>query len=85
MKSEQIRKRNFAIELDQILQENIDCCIDDDGNELPCDYTEETVYNWIMEKEEYHLLTTNYVKEMIHLFMTDFRARMTYLRDNKLI
>lgn len=84
MNKEQIRKKNFAIKLDQLIQENIDCCIDDNGNRLPCVYTEEHVYNWIMKNEEYHLLTTSYVKEMIHLFMTDFKARFEYLRKNNL-
>lgn len=82
---EEKRKRRFLVKLDQLIQENIDCCIDELGNPLPCEYTEETVYNWIMEDDEYHLLTSEYVKEMIHLFMTDFKARMTLLRDNKLL
>lgn len=79
------RKRRFLVELDQIIQENIDIYIDDDGNPIPCPHTEETVYKWIMENEEYHLLTSKYVKDMLHLFMTDFRTRMSILRDNKLI
>lgn len=79
------RERKFAVELDQILQENVDCYVDEVGNPLPCSVTEEDVYRWIMEDDEYHLLTSGHVKNMIHMFMTDFRARMSYLRDNMLL
>lgn len=81
MKLEQDRIERFLVELDQIIQENIDTYIDEMGNPIPCPHTETTVYNWIMEKEEYHLLTSSYVKETIHLFMTDFRTRMDLLHE----
>jgi hypothetical protein len=82
---EQKRKRKFLVELDQIIQENVDSYIDEEGQPIPCPNTEETVYNWIMEEQEYHLLASEYVKEMIHLFMTDFKTRMSILRDSKLL
>jgi hypothetical protein len=82
---EEKRKRDFAVSLDQLLQENIDCYIDEMGEPIPCPYNEGTVYNWLMEQKDYHLLTTTYVKNMIHLFMTDFKARMEYMHKNNLL
>jgi hypothetical protein len=81
---EEKRKMRFVAGLDQMIQENIDCYIDELGNPIICPYTEETVYNWIMKNEEYRLLTSKYVKEMIHLFMTDFKARMKLLHEKRL-
>jgi hypothetical protein len=60
MKIEEKRRRNFAIKLDQILQENVDCYIDELGDPIPCPHNKNTVYNWIMEKDDYHFLTTEY-------------------------
>ncbi len=85
MKVEEKRKRDFVVNLDQLLQENIDCYIDEMGDPIPCPYNEDTVYNWLMEQKDYHLLTTEYVKNMIHLFMTDIKARMGYLHRNNLL
>lgn len=77
---EEKRFRKFIEALDQILQENVDCMVDDHGDTIPHDVTEDTVYGWIMEDDEYHLLGKDRVKRTIHLFMTDFPTRMAILR-----
>lgn len=79
------RKQKFLVDLDEILQDNVDCYIDDNGDSIPCPYTEDTVYDWIMENKEYHLLTSEYVKGMINIFMTDFKSRMIILREGGLL
>lgn len=78
-KTEEIRYQKFLYDLDQILQDNVDCMIDEDGNPIPHNITEDTVYGWIMQTDEYHLLGQKRVKEMIHLFMTDNKARFAFL------
>ena len=82
---EQIRLRNFLKDLDEVLMDNVDCMIDEEGNPIEHNITEETVYNWMMETEEYHFLGTERVKSIIHSFMTDFRFRMEVLRAYKLV
>lgn len=77
---EEKRLRKFIEDLDQILQDNVDCMVDDHGNPISHDVTEDTVYGWIMDNDEYHLLGKDWVKRTIHLFMTDFQTRMAILR-----
>lgn len=77
---EEKRFRKFIEALDQILQDNVDCMVDDHGNPISHDVTEDTVYGWIMDNDEYHLLGKDRVKRTIHLFMTDFPTRMAILR-----
>lgn len=78
-KTEEIRYQKFFHDLDQILQDNVDCMIDEDGNPIPHDITEDAVYGLIMQKDEYHLLGQENVKEMIHLFMTNNNVRFAFL------
>lgn len=82
---EEIRLRKFLSDLDQMLQENVDCYIDEVGKPLPCPNDEVKIYDWIMKTEDYHLLTEETVKAYIHLFMTDFKSRMCILHSMQLI
>lgn len=85
MNRESIRKKRFLCELDNLLIDTVDDCIDEDGNKTETHYTEEMIYNIIMETDEYHLLGTNYVREIIHKFVQDFGYRMQTLRQYNLI
>ena len=69
MNRESIRKKRFLCELDNLLIDTVDDCIDEDGNKT----------------DEYHLLGTNYVREIIHKFVQDFGYRMQTLRQYNLI
>lgn len=83
--NEQIRFKKFLIDLDQILQENVDIYMDEYGNPIENDITEQDVYNWIMENKQYRLLTSEKAKHIIHLFMSDFSFRMNMLRTLNLL
>lgn len=80
---EQIRLKNFLVDLDQILQDSE--YYDDDLKKEVCDITEEQCYNILMETKEYHLLGTERVKAFIHLFMTDYSSRMAILMASGLL
>lgn len=80
---EQIRLKNFLVDLDQLIQDNE--YYDDDLEKAVCDITEEQCYNVLMETKEYHLLGTEKVKAFISLFMTDFTSRMAILRNLNLL
>lgn len=70
----------FLSELDSLLIENREF-VDDEGNEtIDESVTEDIVYTWIMNSdEEYHFLGTNKVKQLIHIFFTDYKSRMILL------
>lgn len=74
---EQIRLRNFLVELDQLLQDNE--YYDDESGKDFCEITEKECYDILMETNEYHLLGTEKVKSFIHLFITDYSSRIAIL------
>lgn len=80
---DQIRLKNFLVDLDELLQNNE--YYDDDLEKEVCDITEDQCYDILMKTEEYHLLGTERVKGCIHLFMTDFASRMAILHAFKLV
>lgn len=75
------RIRNFLIALDELLINNE--YYDDNLQKDIIDITEEQCYNILMQNDEWHLLGSEKVKGFIHLFITDFRARMELLKQFK--
>lgn len=65
------RMRKFLSELDDII---MDCCYyDEDLQTEVFTETEDDVYRYIMETDEFHWLGTEKVKKFIHIFMTDWK------------
>lgn len=73
---ESIRMKKFLMALDDYM--NDATYYDDEQQKTVCKVSEEDTYNYLMQTEEFHLLTSNTVKEFIHLF-SDFAVRTAIL------
>lgn len=72
MKKTELRMRRL---LARILDwDDNNCYFDDDLNEEVIDGTEADVYNYVMRDDEIHLLGTETVKKIIHLYYTDYHS-----------
>ena len=77
------RLRKFLMEVDDMILNNE--YWDDEKECAVCTCTEEDIYNGIMKTEEFHLLGTERVKGIIHMFMTDYSVRMMLLKQFKVL
>ena len=68
--TEATRLRKFLVALDSFISSN--CYYDDENEEDVNLFTEEQCYDKLMTNEEFHLLTSKKVKELIHIAYTDF-------------
>lgn len=75
------RFKKFLIELDELIMDG--CYHDDEKDEDIITITEEEAYNYIMKTDEFHLLGSENVKNMIHLFVTDFSTSRIILNNFK--
>ena len=75
------RLRKFLMELDDMILDNE--YWDNEKEYTVCTCSEEDIYNGIMKTEEFHLLGTERVKDIIHMFMTDHQMRMLLLKQFK--
>lgn len=62
--------RNFLIALDDFFGSN--AYYNDNTGETEIDYTQEEIYNHIMQNDEYHLLGSRTVRYMIGLWFSDY-------------
>ena len=61
--------------LARILDWDSNCCYyDDEKDEEVIKGTEDDLYNFVMKDDEMHLLGTEKVKHIIHLYFTDYRV-----------
>lgn len=79
--TERLRMKKFVIALDELLLNNE--YYDEELQETVCEVSEDDAYNILMKNDEFHLLTSKVVKGLIHLFITDYRARVITLNQFK--
>lgn len=68
------RIRNFMIALNNFIDDN--SYYDDDLQTEVCEVTGEDCYEYVMAVDEFHLLTSKFVKGIIDLFLSDYRSRV---------
>lgn len=76
MTSEMVRMKKMLVALDECMSDAT--YYDDDKQEDVCELTEEEIYNCLMKNDEFHLLTSEVVKNFIHTFQ-DHSMRMSIL------
>ncbi len=74
---EMIRMKKFLVALDDCMTDST--YYDDEKQTDVCEMSESEVYDYLMQTEEFHLLTSETVKQFIHMFQ-DFSVRMATLK-----